>query len=204
MKIFNIEGNIGCGKTTLLSNISNKYKNIILVKEPIHKWEKHLNLFYKDMNRWSLLLQYQILNDYDHEYNNIKEHNNIKEYTTYIFERSMKTSFDVFAKNLHNNKNITDIEMDSLTQHYESLKKKHNNIFNKSITIYLRTPYEISYKRLIERNNNYEIGVEKEYLYNLEKLMDNAYLNNNIHVIDGNKSKQHIFDEFDKIYKSLM
>ena len=52
-----IDGNIGSGKTTQLDLLAKKGWSV--KREPIDEWP--LELFYKDMSRWALLLQMRIL-----------------------------------------------------------------------------------------------------------------------------------------------
>ena len=52
-----IDGNIGSGKTTQLELLEQNGWSV--KREPLDEWP--LDLFYKDMSRWALLLQMKIL-----------------------------------------------------------------------------------------------------------------------------------------------
>lgn len=59
-----LEGNIGCGKTTLLRIIDKEFPNVTIMNEPLGEWENVaegkvnlLDLYYKDPKRWGLTFQ---------------------------------------------------------------------------------------------------------------------------------------------------
>ena len=62
-KIYALEGNIGAGKTTILKIISNHFKDIELVEEPVSQWQNLggsnlLDAFYTDPKRWGFSFEF--------------------------------------------------------------------------------------------------------------------------------------------------
>ena len=66
--LVSIEGNIGSGKSTLMKNLKEYYKNnnqVLFLKEPVDEWEKIkdsngitiLEKFYKDQDKYSFPFQ---------------------------------------------------------------------------------------------------------------------------------------------------
>lgn len=115
--IISIEGNIGAGKSTLLKYIRKEYPDIKIIDEPVDTWEKLttedgkniLQHFYGDMDRWAYTFQNaailtRILNIKDA----IHKH---PQGAIFITERSFLTDKYVFAKMLHQDKKLNDMEM---------------------------------------------------------------------------------------------
>ena len=61
MRVITIGGNIGCGKTTVLSNLSKEWT---VFKEPLEKWGSWLDLFYTNPQRYAFSFQMKILHDF--------------------------------------------------------------------------------------------------------------------------------------------
>ena len=58
-----VEGSIGCGKSTILNELSKTYNsnNIGIYKEPIEDWKDYLDLFYSEpTGRYAFLTQMRV------------------------------------------------------------------------------------------------------------------------------------------------
>ena len=61
--VFSIEGNIGCGKTTLLKILEKELPTVSIINEPLGEWESIggkvnlLDQYYKNPERWGLTFQ---------------------------------------------------------------------------------------------------------------------------------------------------
>ena len=62
--VFSLEGNIGCGKTTLLKILEKELPTVTIVNEPLKEWESIgegkvnlLDQYYKNPERWGLTFQ---------------------------------------------------------------------------------------------------------------------------------------------------
>ncbi|RUS88106.1 hypothetical protein EGW08_004159, partial [Elysia chlorotica] len=93
-----IEGNIGCGKTTLL-NYFERFQNCEVVAEPVEKWRNvegynALGLMYTDPERWGMALQTYI------QLTMLQIHNQQQEKDVRLMERSIYSAKYCFTDNL--------------------------------------------------------------------------------------------------------
>ena len=134
VKIYSCEGNIGAGKTTLISHLEQmckviENKKIILLREPVDIWEQVcdeegkniLKHFYLEPEKYAFAFQIlafttrlSILK------NTIKENPHCD---IIICERSIYADGNIFAKMLHDDKQIDTI-------HYEIYKKMYDDGIN--------------------------------------------------------------------------
>ena len=170
VKIVSFEGNIGAGKTTLLNKLEkeNTDPDIVFLREPVDEWEKisingetMISKFYADPEKYSFAFQImafttrlKLLKDI------IKNKPNVK---LIICERSLEADNEIFARMLY----------------HDGLMDKHMyliymNHFNNSIEkeyelsgmIYIKTPPNECFNRIIKRNRE---GEDKITLLYLEK-----------------------------------
>lgn len=124
--VFSVDGNIGSGKSTLVSELEKvlsvdkfsglaKFTNIIFLQEPVDVWKTIkdregttiLEKFYKDQKEWSFAFQMMAyISRLSLLKKTIKENPN----SIIITERSVYTDRHVFAKMLFDSKKINDIE----------------------------------------------------------------------------------------------
>lgn len=166
MFIIAIEGNIGTGKSTLGKLIQDRIQfidGVEFIQEPVHKWvelkDKDGNIlekFYKDQDRWSYTFQH---NAFITRAQDIMKHRDKK---LLIIERSVLTDRNVFAKLLHENGKISNMEWDLYTQWYEWLSKEFS--IRPDRFIYLKADPQTSYKRMRKRLRDEEDGVPFEYI----------------------------------------
>lgn len=171
VKIYSCEGNIGAGKTTLISHLEQmckviENKKIILLREPVDIWEQVcdeegkniLKHFYLEPEKYAFAFQIlafttrlSILK------NTIKENPHCD---IIICERSIYADGNIFAKMLHDDKQIDTI-------HYEIYKKMYDdgiNDFPLTGVIYLTIPPEECARRIIKRGRAGEENIPIEYL----------------------------------------
>lgn len=198
-KLISIEGNIGSGKSTLLTNLKEYYKNnsnVIFLKEPVDEWEQikdkdgltMLQKFYADQERYSFPFQMMayisrlaILRKV------VKENKN----AVLITERSLYTDKLVFAKMLHEQGKIEDVNYQIYLHWFEEFASDCpvNNI------IYVKTSPEKCYERVHKRSRQGEEVIPLAYLkscdeYHNNFLSDSSESSNSIQcpklVLDGN------------------
>ena len=190
MYIIAIEGNIGTGKSTLGRLIQEQIKNmdgVEFIQEPVHKWVELkdesgniLDKFYKDQDRWSYTFQH---NAFITRAQDIMSNRDKK---LLIIERSVLTDRNVFAKLLHENGKISDMEWQLYTQWYDWLNKEFS--IRPDRFIYLKADPDVSYDRMKKRLRYEEEGVPYEYIEHVHKKHE-EWLNklNGVDIIDVNK-----------------
>ena len=181
MHILSIEGNIGTGKSTLISLLRDRYKNvdkICFVDEPLEEWlklkdtdgENILEKFYKDQTRWSYSFQ---MNAFITRSKNIISADPSKNIV--IIERSVITDRRVFAEILYSSGKISKLEWELYEQWYNWLLNDYN--VKPDIYIYLRCTPEVSFSRMKQRSRKEEDVVPKEYIDIVSNKHDDWLLN---------------------------
>ena len=176
MKFVSIEGNIGSGKSTLLANIRTEHPDWYYVDEPVSRWletkqdgKNLLELFYEDRPRWSysfqtfaLLTRLQAIND---TYQRALADGNPN--AIILMERSLETDSNIFAKMLHDTKDMMDIEWTM----YSEWNKEFNKLdkASKRAVIWVDTPVNICAERIQTRGREGEDKIENAYLESLDK-----------------------------------
>tara|TARA_B100001093_G_scaffold510313_1_gene575941 strand:- start:2172 stop:2837 length:666 start_codon:yes stop_codon:yes gene_type:complete len=179
--IISIEGNIGTGKSTLISLLRDRYKNvdkICFVDEPLEEWlklkdtdgENILEKFYKDQTRWSYSFQ---MNAFITRSKNIISADPSKNIV--IIERSVITDRRVFAEILYSSGKISKLEWELYEQWYNWLLNDYN--VKPDIYIYLRCTPEVSFSRMKQRSRKEEDVVPKEYIDIVSNKHDDWLLN---------------------------
>jgi deoxyguanosine kinase len=170
--IISIEGNIGSGKSTLVSILQNTFKDnsdYHFVQEPVDIWNTItdengvtiLEKFYEDSQKYAFQFQMMAyisrLSIIKNAYNNVK--------CKYIItERCVYTDANVFAKMLFDEGKISKIE-------YTIYKKWFDEFIDEipiSKMIYVKTNAETALNRVIKRNRKGE-HIPLEYLQNCNK-----------------------------------
>jgi deoxyadenosine/deoxycytidine kinase len=136
-----IEGNIASGKSTQVKLFNG-------IVEPVQDWP--LDLFYSDQKRWSLLMQLSVLKTFSGtQYNQ----------SNLITERSPDSALNVFWNLVDKTK-----EEDSIYRYFDGLVG-----WNPDKVVYIRTPPNTCFERLVKRKN---IGDSKVTLEYIKKIHD--------------------------------
>lgn len=192
MKI-TIESNIGGGKSTLLSLISQRTRLPIFLEPVDTDWKQGLNLFYQDQTRWGFTFNLNVLNTY-HQWKD----NQFKA----VYERSPLSCYNVFTQLQYESHQLTDYEFELFQKFYKALAWKPD------VIIYLRTLPKICLQRMQLRARACEKEVPLSYLEAVhdkyETMIKSFYLSNEIPVfiIDGNRSKEFVYEDVMKIIES--
>ncbi len=160
--IIYVEGNIGTGKSTFLTqlderSLKNKY-NYDVIYEPVDNWQQMgiLEKFYSDPKKYCYLFQsyclftrFQLLQDIDDRLD-------------YVFvERSIFSDKYVFANGCKKLKQLDDIEYKIYDTWFNDFLVKHPiNYYH----IYLQVEPNICLERINSRNRGEETGISLEYL----------------------------------------
>lgn len=154
-----VAGNIGSGKTTLTTLLSNHYK-----------WEAHyedvddnpyLNDFYEDMQRWSFNLQVYFLNSRFNQVLSIRQSGK-----TVIQDRTIYEDAHIFAPNLHAMGLMTSRDFEN----YFSLFKLMSQLVEPpNLLIYLRASVPTLVNQIQKRGRDYENTIRLDYLTRLNE-----------------------------------
>lgn len=218
--IVTIEGNIGCGKSTILNCIkeynSNAIVPIILVKEPVDEWENIkdntgksiLQLFYENPHEYAFSFQMMA---YISRLNNLKKA--IMENTNSIIvtERSLLTDKFVFAKMLKDDNKIKDVDYAIYLNWFNTFSQD----FPVHKVIYMNSTPTTCYDRISRRSRTGENNITFDYLKNChkyhDKMMEN-YCNmlntENIYIFnaeyDNLQSSSNHIEEFFKMMQFIL
>ncbi|OQX95038.1 hypothetical protein B6I21_07510 [candidate division KSB1 bacterium 4572_119] len=156
---FALAGNIGVGKTTWTTLLSEKFGWRPYYEKVAEN--PYLPYFYQDMQRWSFHSQIFFLTQ------RFKAHQEIQATTmTCIQDRTIFEDAEIFAKNLFDREAITKIDYENYRDLYEAIQ---NSLRFPDLIIYLRASIWTLISRIRKRGRDYEKQIDKEYLAQLNK-----------------------------------
>lgn len=195
MKI-SIEGNIGCGKSTILSRLCLEHRLPVFL-EPINEWNEWLTLFYKDPTKWGMSFAIRVLLSFNKWIDNN---------FTAFYERSPLANRFVFSEIQYEKKQISELEWQLYSDIYDKLS------WVPDIIIYIKTDPEKCMERMQQRNRKCEDNVPLDYLTKVhekyEKMFDTGFILKNIYtngkkcrfiIIDGNRNHDEVYQDVCKI-----
>jgi len=217
-----IDGNIGSGKSTIISNLmSNGH---LAIAEDVDRWAPYLKQFYGNMKLYSLSFQMKILQHHMLNIHTAYCNTSRKIYPFKIVERSPLSCIHVFGQNLLNNNYISELDLELMVDYNLSFG------WNAKQVIYIKTDPETCFNRINERMRPGE-SIPLSYLQDIDKLYNNLYtvndddndnnvvsitdnkygcINNyNIHhkcnviIVDGNRNKEDVINDVEKIIKQI-
>jgi deoxyadenosine/deoxycytidine kinase len=192
MSVISLDGNIGAGKTTLLKKLKN-IPGVYVIEEPVGVWEQFnvngkniLQHFYEDQSRWAYTFQNAaILTRIIHINNAIKENPG---YNLYITERSVLTDKFVFAKMLHKDKIIDDMEMQLYNMWFDNF-----GTMDVAGILWLTTDVQTCVERIKIRGRPGEENISQEYLEHLDKAHHEwLYLRSNVERITSEITEEEL------------
>ena len=162
--IINVEGNIGCGKSTFIALLKEEFKDrtdVIVLTEPVDEWLKIkdkdgniLQHYYKDQKAYAF--SFQML-AYISRLAILKEALDWG-YKYIITERCLDTDKHIFCQMLYDDGFINEIEFQIYNKWFEELNT--NNVYK---TIYLRCEPCIAHERVLIRSRMEET-ISLDYL----------------------------------------
>ena len=172
MLIVSIEGNIGSGKSTLISKMQHELTHVgntpvVYIDEPVRVWntimDKHGNniikKYYEDQKKYAFQFQMMAYITRITELRKAMEKYNGD--CIIITERSIETDKEVFAKMLYEKEILDNISYTIYLKWFEELSRG----LKVDQLVYLKTEPETSLKRVIKRNRPGEV-ISLEYLQN--------------------------------------
>jgi len=164
-----IDGNIGCGKSTVIKHLGNK--GYTVYPEDIESWGDWLNMYYDNPKKNALGFQMTVL------LSHLKQQKQ-KNTGDIIYERCSHTCNRIFGSLL--------LDDGILETHEYDLCKSFEKEFNNSVDviIYLQTTPEICKKRIQKRDRSCESSINIDYLKNLHNKYESVYKDT---TVDGKK-----------------
>lgn len=191
MKI-SIEGNIGCGKSTLISRLCTDTRLPVFL-EPVEEWGEWLSMFYADPARWGMLFNTKVLMSFSKWKNN--------DFAA-IYERSPVSNRYVFCQLQCDQGKVSQLELDLFDEIYKQVAWLPDAI------IYVRTDPHISLQRMQKRARKCEEKVPLDYLQSVHQKYEDIVskcenrdgvlmLNGTctVIVIDGNRGADEVYQD---------
>jgi len=193
--ILSLEGNIGAGKSTLLNELQKYYANnkeVVFMREPVELWENiqdkegnnMLAKFYSDPVKYSFSFQIMAYTTRLHMLKKtLRENLSCK---ILICERSLEADKHIFAKMLHDDGLIEDVNY----QIYQAYFSEYEEMFQLNGLVYVRAEPDICYQRVCKRNRNGEDSIQLDYLQKCHHYHEKWLENADIHILllDVNKN----------------
>lgn len=192
-KIISIEGNIASGKSTCVDSLRDYFQNNPRVKfllEPLHIWQdikdkdgvNMISKFYANIPKYSFAFQIMA---YISRLTILRDALRDPEVDVIITERCLLTDKYVFAKMLHDNGDMEDIEHQIYMKWFDSFfdELPRHDLF------YIRTEPEVAHIRLKKRAREGE-NVALEYLQHIHRYHE-EWLGNasKVVIVNGNADK---------------
>ena len=157
-----IAGNIGVGKSTLVSLLADKF-GWEPVLEAVTE-NPYLPDFYEDMNRWSFHSQVFFL------VRRLQQHYALLQQTGSVLQdRSVYEDAEIFARNLFHQGHLSQRDWFAYFELYRTLTQL---LKPPDLVIYLRASLPTLRRRIAGRGREYERNIADSYLEDLNRLYD--------------------------------
>ena len=158
--LISIEGNIGVGKSTFVGKLSERYKELSIVPEPVADWqsidgENILDAFYKDPSRWAYSFEFYALYSRAKEISKSLKLNRNRS-GVLLSERSILTNYYTFGRACRDFNQVSNMEWKMYEHWYKWISKR--NSFLPSCYIYLRADpvmIQIRESRILPKQKNF-------------------------------------------------
>ena len=201
-KIYALEGNIGSGKTTIMKIISNHFKDVEFIEEPVKQWQNLggmnlLDSFYSDPKRWGFSFEFFSM---------------LTKIESLLKAAESNKPIIIIERSIFSNRVFMDLskELGKLdTMEYCMLTNVYNfylaHVYPQiSGIIYLDTPVEECINRITRRNRGEECTIEKSYLDAIKNKMDEMCNSSTMIVIridgmyDCNRDVKRVCDDINR------
>ena len=155
-----IAGNIGAGKSTLTSMLSDEFG-----WEPFYEANAenpYLADFYKDMERWSFHSQVFFLGKRLEHHHQLIQHPG-----SVVQDRTVYEDAEIFARNLYEQGNMSARDYDAYRRLYEAISAF---LPPPDLMIYLEASVDTLMTHIKRRGRDYERNMSPEYLARLNRL----------------------------------
>ena len=154
-----IAGNIGAGKTTLATKLSQHF-NWKVHYEDVEN-NPYLADFYNDMSRWSFNLQIYFLNSRFNQLLEIRKGDDIV-----VQDRTIYEDARIFAPNLYHMKLMTERDFNNYTTLFDTICSQ---VAPPDLLIYLKASLPVLVRQIEKRGRGYEENLRLDYLKRLNE-----------------------------------
>lgn len=157
-----VAGNIGAGKTTLTTWLTNTY-GMLPVFEPFEN-NPYLDDFYKDMGAWGFHSQMWFLS------NKYRLHTELeKTQGVLVQDRTIYEDAEIFAQYLYDSKRMSERDWETYQDLYQAMKA---NLRPPDLVIYLKCSVKAVRRRIKQRGRASEQDIPLAYLKKLNALYE--------------------------------
>lgn len=210
LQIISIEGNIGSGKSTLISSLKNMNKNsnnFYFLQEPVDEWTEIKDIegvniiekFYLNQKRYSFAFQMMAYISRLTILKRAIEHCKNNGIKVIICERSLNTDKNVFCKMLYDSGKIESVEY----QIYLKWFKEFIKDIPPMTYVYIKTVPQVALDRVLKRNRQGET-IDLEYLTMCNNYHDMWLNTRNCFIIDGNYASNVTYEKVIEIVESFI
>ena len=179
-EVTSIDGNIGSGKSTLMTNLREYYKddpNVVFLKEPVDEWEKvkdengvtMIEKFYEDPEKYAFSFQMMAYVSRLKVFKDAIKNINSSKKISIITERSLYTDKMVFAKMLYDSNKIEHINYQIYLTWFDTFSAE----FPVNKVIYVKTDPEKCHSRILKRAREGENLIPLDYLTSCDEYHNN-------------------------------
>jgi deoxyadenosine/deoxycytidine kinase len=181
LKHIAISGNIGSGKTTLATALSQHYGWKLMLEKP--QENPYLRDFYNDMHKWAFHAQIHFLSTRFTQAINI-----LNNKVTVVQDRSIEEDANIFAANLFDSGILNARDYDTYQASFNTMMKF---VRPPDLRVYLKADVRTLLNQIKKRSNDYEAAISHRYLESLnikyEKWIDTCD-KNSLLIIDMTKT----------------
>lgn len=157
-----VSGNIGVGKTTLVSYLKERY-DLVPIYEPFGE-NPYLDDFYADMKQWAFHSQMWFLSK------KFRIHQDLgRTPGVFLQDRTIYEDAEIFATYLHRSRRMNKRDFETYIEAYEAMK---GNLQPPDLMIYLRCSVGSIRKRIRNRGRVSEQEIPVSYLRKLNELYE--------------------------------
>ena len=222
-EVTSIDGNIGSGKSTLMKNLREHYKddpNVVFLREPVDEWEKvkdengmtMLEKFYEDSEKYAFSFQMMAYVSRLKVFKEAIKKINSSEKVKIITERSLYTDKMVFAKMLYDTNKIEKVNYEIYLNWFDTFTEE----FPVHKVIYVKTDPEKCHSRILKRSREGENLIPLEYLQSCDSyhnnMLDTSYpdcicqeqliLDGNVDIYENQNQLKEWISDIDRFIKN--
>jgi len=157
-----VSGNIGVGKTTLVSYLQERY-DLVPIYEPFGE-NPYLDDFYTDMKKWAFHSQMWFLSKKFRIHQELGRSSGV-----FLQDRTIYEDAEIFATHLHRSRRMNKRDFETYLEAYEAMK---GSLQPPDLMIYCRCSVRAIRKRIRKRGRSSEQDIPASYLRKLNQLYE--------------------------------